>query len=194
MKIEIKSLFGGELLFSYDKEDNTLKSTIIEAVDRDVNLRGANLSGADLRGANLSGADLYGANLRGADLYGADLLLARNIPYIPLACPSHGAFIGWKKVSDYINESYYIIELEIPADAKRSSATRRKCKCDKARVLSITNIKTGEELNEVIDHEFEECKYTVGEMVFPDYYDENRWNDCLHGIFFFIDKQDAIIY
>ena len=189
MKIEIKSLFGGELLFSYDKEDNTLKSTIIEAVDRDVNLSGANLRGADLYGANLRGADLSGA-----DLSGANLLLARNIPYIPLACPSHGAFIGWKKVSDYINESYYIIELKIPVDAKRSSGTRRKCKCDKARVLSITNIKTGEELHEVIDHEFEECKYTVGEMVFPDYYDENRWNDCLHGIFFFIDKQDAIIY
>ncbi len=36
-------------------------------------LRGANLGGADLRGANLYGADLGGANLGGADLRGANL-------------------------------------------------------------------------------------------------------------------------
>ncbi len=35
-----------------------------------LNLRGANLSGADLRDANLSGTDLWGANLSGADLRG----------------------------------------------------------------------------------------------------------------------------
>ena len=32
-----------------------------------------NLRGADLRGADLSGGDLFGADLRGADLFGADL-------------------------------------------------------------------------------------------------------------------------
>jgi hypothetical protein len=37
------------------------------------NLGGANLSGANLRGANLSGADLRGANLGGANLKGANL-------------------------------------------------------------------------------------------------------------------------
>ena len=36
-------------------------------------LRGADLSGANLRGADLSGANLRGADLRGANLYGADL-------------------------------------------------------------------------------------------------------------------------
>ncbi len=50
-----------------------------EVVDlRGADLRGANLSdadlrGADLRGANLSDADLRGADLRGADLRGANL-------------------------------------------------------------------------------------------------------------------------
>ena len=39
-----------------------------------VDLRGANLSGADLRGADLSGANLIGADLRGADLNGANLI------------------------------------------------------------------------------------------------------------------------
>ena len=40
---------------------------------RGANLRGADLGGADLRGADLGGADLRGANLGGADLRGADL-------------------------------------------------------------------------------------------------------------------------
>ena len=86
-KIEIKSVLG-KVLFEYEKEDNNIKDTLIEAVKRGADLRGADLygadlRGADLRGANLGGADLgdadlrganlYGADLRGADLYGADL-------------------------------------------------------------------------------------------------------------------------
>ena len=81
-KIEIKSIFG-EVLFSYEKENNTIKETLEEAVKsganlRDANLRGANLCGANLRGAylrdaNLCGAYLCDANLRGAYLCGANL-------------------------------------------------------------------------------------------------------------------------
>ena len=74
-KIEIKSIWGN-LLFEYEKENNTIKDTLIEAVKRgaylgDANLRGAYLGGANLRGANLGGADLRGAYLGGANLRGA---------------------------------------------------------------------------------------------------------------------------
>ena len=77
IKIEIKSIFGN-LLFSYEKENNTIKDTLVEANLRGADLRGANLRWADLRGAklreaNLYGANLIGANLRGANLYEADL-------------------------------------------------------------------------------------------------------------------------
>jgi hypothetical protein len=68
LKIEIKSWLSGVVLFEFEKENNTVKDTVIEA-----NLRGANLYGANLYGADLYGANLYGANLRGADLYGANL-------------------------------------------------------------------------------------------------------------------------
>ena len=165
---------------------------------RDANLSGANLSGANLRGADLrdadlSGVDLMGAYLSGADLSGANLSGAnlsgaKDIPYIPIACPSHGAFIGWKKVG------VCIIELEIPEDAKRSSATTRKCRCDKAKVISITNIKGDESLTQIVNNNYTITTYRVGDMVFPDSYDENRWNECSHGIHFFINKQDAIDY
>ena len=66
-KIEIKTIWG-EIIFTHEKEDNTVKDTLQKAVRS-----GANLYGADLRGANLYGADLGGANLGGADLGGADL-------------------------------------------------------------------------------------------------------------------------
>ena len=77
IKIQIKSIFG-HVLFEYEKENNTLKETVIEAVKSGANLYRADLSGANLSGADLSGADLYradlsGANLSGADLYRADL-------------------------------------------------------------------------------------------------------------------------
>ena len=71
-KIEIKTVYGS-LLFKFEKENNTVKDTVIEAVKTGADLRGADLAGAYLRGADLTGADLTGADLRGADLRGADL-------------------------------------------------------------------------------------------------------------------------
>ena len=72
VKIQIKSVFG-KVLFEYEKEDNTVKQTLIEAVASGANLRGADLWGANLRDANLWGANLRDANLRDANLSGADL-------------------------------------------------------------------------------------------------------------------------
>ena len=173
IKIQIKSVFG-EVLFEYEKENNTIKDTLIEAVKR-----GAFLRGADLRGAYLGGAYLRGADLRDA----------KEIPYIPMACPSDGAFIGWKTVGNHL------IMLEIPDDAKRCSATSQKCLCDKARVLGITNLKTNESISEIKNTSYYPAvTYVVGEMVYPDSFDEDRWNECSHGIHFFINKQDAINY
>ena len=50
----------------------------------------ADLVIADLVRADLRGADLREANLYGADLRGADLTGARNVPYLPMACPDEG--------------------------------------------------------------------------------------------------------
>ena len=58
-KIEIKSVFGN-VLFEFEKENNTVKDTLVEAVKRGADLGGAYLGGADLRGAYLGGADLGG--------------------------------------------------------------------------------------------------------------------------------------
>ena len=203
--MEIRN-FNREIIFQTDKEN--IKDTVEDAVKSGADLRGADLSGANLSGAYLSGAylrgaDLSGAYLRGAylsgaylssanlssaNLSGADLGGAKNIPFIPLYCPSDGEFTGWKKVQGKL------IELRIPADAKRSSATTDKCRCDKALVVSITDISNGKEITVIVNHNYAKTVYRVGEMVYPDSFDGNRWNECGHGIHFFINKELAINY
>ena len=198
--MEIKKI-NGEIIFKANVDN--IKDAVEEAVMRCADLYGANLGGADLRhadlrhanlrGANLRGADLRyadlcGANLGGANLCGANLSSARSIPYIPLACPSDGEFTGWKKVGDKL------IRLLIPADAKRSSAASIKCRCEKAKVVAITSLDEGECYEEVTNGNYAETIYRVGEMVYPDSYDDDRWNECSHGIHYFINKQDAINY
>ena len=73
MKIEIKSRFSLEVLFSHECEDNSVAVTLAAAINAKANLYGADLRAANLYGANLRGADLRGADLGGANLRGADL-------------------------------------------------------------------------------------------------------------------------
>ena len=179
------AVLEGTDLIGADLEDADLSwADLIGANLEDANLKDANLKGADLKSANLKGADIERANIYGANLNGA-----KNIPFITLACPSEGAFIGWKKV-----EGKYLVKLQIPEDARRSSATTRKCRCDKAMVLDITSLDGANHYDEVTNSNYKETVYKVGEMVYPDSFDENRWNECSHGIHFFINKEDAINY
>mgnify|MGYP004638743449 CR=1 FL=1 len=171
---------------------------------RCANFEGALLNGtdfrfADLRGAifcntNLCSANFYGADLDGADLYQADLNCpsfssAKNMPFIPFTCPDTGSFIAYKKASKYI------IKLQIPEDAKRLSASGRKCRCDKAQVLEIQNIDgTIANINKIRSNHDETFIYEVGKNVSVDNFDNNRWNECSTGIHFFINRQEAVEY
>lgn len=161
-------------------------------------LRDANLYNADLRDAILYGADLYGADLRDANLYDADLRDAKNTnkitwnaqtAFYPLQCPETGAFIGYKKAAGKI------VMLEICADAKRSSATSRKCRCSKAKVLGITNLDGSESiLNEIGSDYDKNFIYRVGETVEVPDFNEDRWSECTAGIHFFITREEAVKY
>ena len=163
----------------------------------DANLSDADLSGADLSVANLSGADLRSANLRSADLSGANLRSANlsevkhneRTSFFALVCPEEGDFIAWKKVGEVI------VKLRIPAEAKRSSATTRKCRCEYAEVLELQNLDgTPYHCDEVVNTNFIETIYKVGEIVRPDSWDDNRWNECSNGIHFFITRDEAVRY
>ena len=153
------------------------------------NLRDANLRHTNLYGANLCSANLYYADLRDANLYGADLSNAKNIPFIPYACPDTGSFIGYKKARNKI------IKLEIPEDAKRTSGMTRKCRCNKAKVLGIYDYENNLlEDKEVASNRDREFIYRVGEIVEVKDFDEDRWHECSTGIHFFINFEEAVNY
>ena len=221
IKISIKNRWTGSILFEYSSVDNTLAKTVTEALKGGANLRGAVLYGAKLRGADLYGADLrganlYGANLRGANLYGANLreadlrganlreanLYGANLREANLygadlreaigtymACPTDGSFIGWKKASEYI------VKLQIPEDARRSSAGGEKCRCDKAYVVEIQNADgTKADIDTIHSNHDANFVYTVGATVEVSDFDDDRWSECAPGIHFFIDRRAAVEY
>lgn len=177
-------LYGAELCEANLYGANLYGANLRGADLCEANLCGANLCGADLYGANLCGANLYGANMRGANLYGAI-----NIPFVPMICPDTGAFVAWKKANGYI------VKLEISEDARRSSATGRKCRCDKAKVIEIQELDgSPSELTEVASGYDRNFVYRVGEIAEEPKYDENRWKECAPGIHFFINRQEAVDY
>ena len=155
---------------------------------RDADLRDVNLRDVNLGCVDLSGADLKGADLSGANLWDADLSCVKNI-FFPMACPEKGSFIAFKKAG------CYIIELFIPSNAKRCSATSRKCRCSKAKVISITTL-SGDKTNitEVHSNYDPNFIYKLGEYVEVKNFDDNRWNECSTGIYFFITRQEAVNY
>ena len=179
---------SGADLSDADLSDADLSGAVLRCAD----LSGADLSDAVLRCADLSGADLSGAVLSDADLSGAVLSDAKRnetTAFYDLQCPEEGDFIAFKKASGKI------VKLRIPAEAQRSSATTRRCRAEFADVLEILNTdKTKADVSEVPSNYDCDVIYKVGERVTADSWDDNRWNECSHGIHFFITFDEAVNY
>ena len=186
------------------------------------NLNNANLFGADLSFTNLSDTNLSYSNLKRTELFGTNLSYANlsnvQLSYVNLddtyffynaildnvkglndKCPKEGSFIGWKIC--YINHRHpykcclYIVKLEIPEDAKRSSSTTNRCRCSKAKVLDIQKLNgTKADVDIVYSGYDKNFKYKVGEIVEVPDFDERYWKECSRGIHFFMNKEDAIKY
>lgn len=121
--------------------------------------------------------DLQEVNLCDANLYTCKFILCcgletaivndKTLYYRP-QCPMNGSFIGYKGAWCYDPELHIrpvLVTLEIPADAYRSSATTRKCRCDKAIVLDAYTLSNGQQLpNTVPIHSaYDGCfVYTIG--------------------------------
>jgi hypothetical protein len=160
-KIQIKSILGN-VLFELEKEDNTIKDTVIEARRQK---------------ANLSGADLLGAKID-------DIEKLKEYFWI---IPEEGSFIGWKKL-----ENNCIAKLQIPAKAKRTcNLMSRKCRAEYVKVLGIWN-KDGEKIQSAQNHTSDKkLLYVSGKTVKPDSYDDSPFVDCSHGIHFFLIRHEA---
>ena len=192
-------LQGAYLRNSFLSYANLRGASLINADLSNASLYGASLQWAKLRYACLNEANLSVANLDNADLCEAMLsdanLInihfgnAKNIPFIPMNLPE-GEFIAWKKLL-----SGLIAKLKILEDSKRSRATGDKCRCDKCLVLEFQEGDgTKSKETEFESNMYAKCVYKVGEIVKADSWDENRWNECSHGIHFFIDRQSAVDY
>ena len=220
---ELKDILEKHLKWMCDEEGGA-RADLSYANLRSANLRYADLSSADLRSANLRYADLSSADLRYADLSSADLSSAdlsyanlsyanlryanlsyanlryANLSYaehlgeaknltFPIACPEKGAFTAFKVCRDGL-----IVELLIPADAKRSSATGRKCRCDKAVVIDITNQQGTPADTDAVSRYNSDFIYRKGDTISVENFDDNRWSECAPGIHFFITRQEAVDY
>ena len=196
--LRMADLRGAELGGAYLEGANLNGADLTGVNLANADLRRANLSGAtlvyaNLARANLANADLTGSDLRGAILTDAELVGATmtnaRLPYIPMACPDEGEFTGYKVASGYI------VVLKIPADAKRSSATGRKCRCDKAYVEEILNPDGSKSELSYVKSDWDSAfVYRLHETVEVYDFDENRFNKCSTGIHFFMNKQEAINY
>ena len=191
----IKNRFTGKIILENDLTNlygaNLRKVDLYGANLYGANLRGAYLEGAYLRGTDLREADLCGANLREVDLYGAnlrgaDLRGAKFDEKYMISLTSitpEGVLTGWKKCRNNI-----IVKLQIPAKAKRSNATGRKCRAEYVKVLEVY----GDEV-EISQHN-NATGYHKGKIVKCDKWDVNRWEECSGGIHFFITKEEAERY
>ena len=198
------NLYGANLrdadLNNADLRDADLNNACLRYANlRKACLRYANLRKADLRKADLSEADIYEADLKEVNLLGTNLKNTNTVCAVinedtkidyPIACPKIGSFIGYKKAV-----FRKIVKLQICEDAKRSSATTKKCRCSKALVLAIENIDGSDSglkgIASIYDPSF---IYRVGKIAEVSDFDDNRWNECAPGIHFFMDRQDAVEY
>ena len=152
----------------------------------------ADLFAADLRACNLSGSNFDGADFFAALLWEAkldNLLVTDRTKFFRNYCPEEGYIFGYKKC---FNER--MVQLLIPKDAKRCSSTTNACRCDKARVVAITDVNKKESYKEAMSFVDPNFIYRLGEMVYADSYNDDRWHDSSHGIHFWMTFEEALGY
>ena len=162
---------------------------------------GTFFDGADVSGSNFKFADTIDCN----DFYAKDQMIHKGLKgvgsaenpifHIPMACPSHGAFIGWYGVGytapitvTHGKRTSWVLKLEIPEDARRCSAEGEICRCDKAKLVELQDLAGNvlEDQEVTISYNMQEYTLKVGEITEAPIYEE----DCLKegpGIPFYID-------
>lgn len=175
--------------FSGSSVENALfDGCSMEGADfENANMKTASFRFCNMKNCNIKGANLYGAVLENADL--TDIKSDENTRWFRLHCPEKGAFLGYKKC---VNNR--MVQLLIPADALRTSATLPSCRCSKAKVLTIKSFDFKENFDEawsLVDENFE---YKRGEWVEVKDFNKDRWMDSTTGIHFWMTREEAEAY
>lgn len=164
---------------------------------KDCPMHGVKLTNCDATEATFRWIDLTDGDISGTNIFSSLLEYAKldglkyddRTQYYKLRCPETGPFIGWKCCTEW-----RVVQLLIPADAKRVSATANTCRCSKAKVLSIKSI------DETIKYDWAQSTvdpdfyYETGKWVYPSSFEEDRWKDSSPGIHFFMERQECVDY
>ena len=105
-----------------------------------------------------------------------------NYATIGLAPAPEGWLVAWGK------KAGRVVQLIIPREARRSWATTRKVRCEWALV---TDILGDDKSPAFVTNRWGSTTYVIGEIVRPDSWDDNRWNECSHGIHCFLSRHEA---
>ena len=148
---------------------------------------GADCLGSNFSKANLSDANFYCARLENTQL--DSVITTPSTRYFHQKCPENGPFLGFKNCY-----GERIVQLLIPEDALRSSATNDTCRCSKAKVLSIKSPDLKMTYSEATSYVDDSFIYTVGQYVTVSNFNPDRWVDSTTGIHFFMTRDEAISY
>ena len=185
--------FQNTILNGVNFENSSVENSLFDGCP----MRGANFKRAkmvtasfrycDMRECNIEDANLFGAVLEYADLTG--IISNEGTQWFRLHCPETGAFLAYKKC---VNDR--MVQLLVPADAKRTSATFPSCRCNKAKVLTIKSFDFKENFDEAWSLVDENFVYRKGEWVEVENFNEDRWQDSTTGIHFWLTREEAEAY
>ncbi len=187
------STFDGVDLRNADFDNcNLHKVWFKDCIMPGVKLTNSDVAEAMMRHMDLTGADFSGSNFHRALLEYTTLDGVKddeNTKFFRNYCPEEGPFVAWKCCTEL-----RVVQLLVPADAKRCSATGETCRCSKAKVLSIKSV------DETVSYDWAQSTvdpdfyYEVGKWVYPSYFQEDRWMDSSAGIHFFMTREEAVAY
>ena len=172
-------------------------SVLDNAMMNHCSLRGAMLRRASMQGANLRWSDLTGLHIEGTNLWRSvfeyavmeDIVDDEDTKFFRMFCPETGAFLAYKKC---FNDR--LVQLLVPADARRVSSACNACRCEKAKVLTIKSFDYSERFTEAWSLVDENFCYRVGEWVEAGNYNPDRWMESTGGIHFWMSREEALAY
>ncbi len=187
------SSFQNTVLDEVNFENSSVENALFDGCP----MKGANFKNARMVTASFRYCDMQGCNIEDANLFGAVLEFANlegivsneGTQWFRLHCPEEGAFLGYKKC---VNDR--MVQLLIPADAKRTSATLPSCRCSKAKVLTIKTFDFTQNFDEAWSLVDENFVYKKGEWVEVKNFNEDRWQDSTTGIHFWMSRAEAKAY
>ena len=154
----------------------------------------ANLTEASFEGADLDEASFAQANLTGANLQDTNIITVEfdNTVGIYPVCPTHGNFIGWTIGEDFKGNEC-LVEIFIPAWARRSSGTTRKCRTEALVVNSLERLKDG--YNPFgVPLRFRDYILTKNEVIRDNDYEVDRFKTSSADLYFWISKEEALAH